>query len=143
MNTRKLIVGSILTLLLVYFITPLSAKKLLEAYVFEHEDDIALKQAGTHNGGGETIGYNFFAKAEDLKLVFKKRVFKPGSAIGYHLQKEDEIYYIVSGTGEMQMNGKTFKVKAGDAILTRTGSSHGLKQTGNEDLTIIINYEKH
>ncbi|HET8829843.1 MAG TPA: cupin domain-containing protein, partial [Pelobium sp.] len=102
-----------------------------------------LKQAGSHNGGGKTIGYSFFAKAEDLKLVFRKRVFKPGSAIGYHLQKEDEIYYIVSGTGEMQMNGKTFKVKAGDAILTRPGSSHGLKQTGKDDLTIIINYLKH
>lgn len=143
MKKSKLIIGSILTLALVYLITPLSAKKLMEAYILEHENDIALKQAGSHKGGGETIGYSFFAKANDLKLVFRKRVFKPGSAIGYHLQKEDEIYYIVSGTGEMQMNGKTFPVKAGDAILTRPGSSHGLKQTGNEDLTIIINYEKH
>jgi mannose-6-phosphate isomerase-like protein (cupin superfamily) len=41
----------------------------------------------------------------------------------------------------MQMNGKTFPVKAGDAILTRPGSSHGLKQTGNDDLVIIINYK--
>jgi mannose-6-phosphate isomerase-like protein (cupin superfamily) len=143
MKKSKLIIGSILTLALVYLITPLSAKKLIEAYILEHENDIALKQAGSHKGGGETIGYSFFAKAKDLNLVFRKRVFKPGSAIGYHLQKEDEIYYIVSGTGEMQMNGKTFPVKAGDAILTRPGSSHGLKQTGNEDLTIIINYEKH
>ncbi len=137
-----ILVGGILTIFLIYFITPLSAKKLIESYILEHESNIAAKQAGSHNGGGETIGYSFFAKAEELKLVFRKRVFKPGSAIGYHLQKEDEVYYIISGTGEMKMNGITFPVKEGDAILTRPGSSHGLKQTGNENLTVIINYLK-
>lgn len=74
-------------------------------------------------------------------MVFRKRVLHPGSAIGYHLQTEDEIYYIISGTGEMQMNGKAFPVKTGDAILTRPGSSHGLKQTGSGDLAIIIAYQ--
>lgn len=111
-----------------------------QPYILEHEADIAKNEPGTHNGGGRTTGYSFFAKADSLKLTFRKRVLHPGSAIGYHLQKEDEIYYIVSGTGEMQMNGKTFPVRAGDAILTRPGSSHGLKQTGKDDLVIIINY---
>ena len=29
----------------------------------------------------------------------------------------------------------------GTAVLTRTGSSHSLKQTGSDDLVILINYE--
>ena len=66
-------------------------------YIIEHENDIAKQEPGTHNGGGNTIGYSFFTNAKDLKLVFRKRVLKPGSAIGYHLQNEDEIYYIISG----------------------------------------------
>jgi hypothetical protein len=33
-------------------------------------------------------------------------------------------------------------VGPGTAVLTRTGSSHGLKQTGAEDLVILINYEQ-
>lgn len=111
-----------------------------QPYILEHENDIAKNEAGTHNGGGSTVGYSFFSKADGLKMVFRKRVLHPGSAIGYHLQKEDEIYYIISGTGEMQMNGESFPVNAGDAILTRPGSSHGLKQTGKEDLIIIITY---
>ena len=110
-------------------------------YIIEHEKDIAKQEPGTHNGGGNTIGYSFFANAKNLKLVFRKRVLKPGSAIGYHLQNEDEIYYIISGKGIMKMNDSTFNVQAGDAILTRPGSSHGLQQTGKEDLVIIINYE--
>lgn len=112
-----------------------------QTYILEHEKEIAKTEPGTHNGGGNTTGYSFFSKADNLKMIFRKRILHPGSAIGYHLQTEDEIYYIISGTGEMQMNGKTFAVKAGDAILTRPGSSHGLKQTGNEDLSIIIAYQ--
>jgi mannose-6-phosphate isomerase-like protein (cupin superfamily) len=42
----------------------------------------------------------------------------------------------------MTIDGKTFAVGAGDAILTRPGSSHGLKQTGTDDLVIMINYER-
>jgi mannose-6-phosphate isomerase-like protein (cupin superfamily) len=112
-----------------------------QSYILEHENNIAKNEPGTHSGGGNTTGYSFFSKANGLKMVFRKRVLHPGSAIGYHLQKEDEIYYIISGTGEMQMNGKSFTVKAGDAILTRPGSSHGLKQTGDSDLAIIIAYQ--
>ena len=111
-----------------------------QPYILEHEKDIAKNEPGTHNGGGSTVGYSFFAKADSLKLTFRKRVLHPGSAIGYHLQKEDEVYYIISGIGEMQMNGKTFPVRAGDAILTRPGSSHGLRQSGKNDLVIIITY---
>ena len=112
-----------------------------QPYILEHEKDIAKKEPGTHNGGGNTIGYSFFSNAKDLKLVFRKRVLKPGAAIGYHLQNEDEIYYIISGKGIMKMNDSSFTVQAGDAILTRPGSSHGLQQTGKDDLVIIINYE--
>ena len=111
-------------------------------YILENDKDVASEQPGTHKGGGMTTGYSFFSKAPGLKLVFRKRAFKPGSAIGYHEQKEDEIYYVLSGRGLMQMNGKEFPVGPGDAILTRTGSSHGLKQVGQEDLVIIINYEQ-
>jgi mannose-6-phosphate isomerase-like protein (cupin superfamily) len=65
-------------------------------------------------------------------------VLHPGSSIGYHLQKEDEVYYVVSGTGRMTIDDKPFDVKAGDAMLTRPGSSHGLVQTGGADLVVII-----
>ena len=111
-------------------------------YVLERDKDVAKNEPGTHNGGGETIGYSFFSKTPNLKLVFRKRAFKPGSAIGYHEQHEDEIYYVLSGRGMMKIDGKEFEVGPGDAVLTRPGSSHGLKQVGNEDLVILINYEQ-
>ena len=111
-------------------------------YVLERDKEVAKNEPGTHKGGGETIGYSFFSKTPNLKLVFRKRAFKPGSAIGYHVQREDEIYYVLSGRGLMTIDGKEFEVGPGDAILTRPGSSHGLKQVGKEDLVILINYEQ-
>lgn len=110
-------------------------------YIVEHDADVAKQEPGTHKGGGQTVGYSFFAKAPRLALVFRKRALKPGSGIGYHEQKEDEIYYVLSGRGMMTADGNSFEVGPGTAVLTRPGSSHGLKQIGTEDLVIMINYE--
>jgi mannose-6-phosphate isomerase-like protein (cupin superfamily) len=110
-------------------------------YVVEHDRDVAKEEPGTHNGGGQTVGYSFFKDVPNLKLIFRKRALKPGSGIGLHEQKEDEIYYVLSGRGTMTLDGKSVDITPGTAVLTRTGSSHSLKQTGNEDLVILINYE--
>ena len=113
-----------------------------EGYVIERDVDVAKNEPGPHNGGGPSTGYIFFERVPELKFSFRKRVLHKGAAIGYHLQKTDEVYYILSGTGKMTMNDKVFPVKPGEAILTRGGSSHGLVQTGNGDLTIIITFQK-
>ena len=111
-------------------------------FIVERDAEIAKNEPGTHNGGGLTIGYSFFSKVPKLGLVFRKRAFHAGSGIGYHLQTEDEIYYVLSGKGDMTVDDKKFEVTPGTAVLTRPGSSHGLKQVGNEDLVILINYEQ-
>ena len=116
-------------------------QEVLGGYIIEHDAEIAKNEPGTHNGGGQTIGYSFFSKVPNLKLVFRKRAFHPGSGVGLHEQKEDEIYYVLSGRGSMTLDGKTVEITPGTAVLTRTGSSHSLKQVGAEDLVIMINYE--
>ena len=110
-------------------------------YIIEHDADVAKNEPGTHKGGGETIWYSFFAKVPNLKLIFRKRALHPGSGIGVHTQTEDEIYYVLSGRGTMTLDGKSVDIAPGTAVLTRTGSSHALKQVGSEDLVILINYE--
>lgn len=113
-----------------------------EGYVFERDAEVAKPGPGPHQGLGNTVGYAFFENAPGYKFSFRKRVLHPGASIGYHRQEIDEVYYITGGTGVMTVNGQEMPVKSGDAILTRPGSSHGLVQTGTEDLTLIITYEK-
>jgi mannose-6-phosphate isomerase-like protein (cupin superfamily) len=108
--------------------------------MIQHDADVAKEEPGTHKGGGQTIGYSFFAKAPGLPFVFRKRALHAGSGIGLHTQTEDEVYYVLSGKGEMTLDGERHDITPGTAILTRTGSSHSLKQIGAEDLVIIITY---
>jgi mannose-6-phosphate isomerase-like protein (cupin superfamily) len=105
-----------------------------------YDSAIARREPGPHNGGGVTTSYPFFANAPGLGLIFRKRALHPGSAIGYHPNESDEIYYVLSGRGEFTMNGVSREVGPGTAILTRPGVSHGLKQIGSEDLVILISY---
>ena len=104
------------------------------------EADIAVQQPGPHDGGGITTGYPFFEDIKDVPFFFRKRVLHPGAAIGAHEQKEDEAYYVVSGTGNYTLDGQTVKVGPGTALLTRKGSTHSLRQTGTQDLVIFISY---
>jgi mannose-6-phosphate isomerase-like protein (cupin superfamily) len=110
-------------------------------YIVERDAEVAKNEPGTHNGGGQTVGYSFFAKVPKMPFVFRKGALKPGSGIGYHEQKEDEVYYVLSGKGVMTLDDKPVDVGPGTAILTRPGSSHGLKQVGSDDLVIMIAYE--
>jgi mannose-6-phosphate isomerase-like protein (cupin superfamily) len=113
-----------------------------QASRIEHDGDIAVRQPGPHEGGGQTTAYPFFAEVADLQFHFRKRALHPGSAIGYHEQKEDEIYYVLSGTGEFTLDGTRTAVGPGAAMLTRPGSSHGLRQTGGGDLVILVVYRR-
>lgn len=108
--------------------------------VIEHDSLVARRELGPHGGGGETTAYPFFSDAPALGLVFRKRSLHPGAAIGYHRNDADEIYYVLSGRGELTVDGVKREVAAGTAILTRPGSSHGLRQVGTDDLVILIDY---
>jgi mannose-6-phosphate isomerase-like protein (cupin superfamily) len=110
-------------------------------YIIQRDADVAKTEPGPHQGPGQTVGHVFFEKTPNLHFSFRKRVLKPGSGIGYHEQHEDEVYYVLSGRGVMTLDDKPYDVTPGTAILTRTGSSHGLKQVGNEELVLIITYE--
>ncbi|WP_411849379.1 GDSL-type esterase/lipase family protein [Stenotrophomonas sp. LGBM10] len=107
-----------------------------------HERDIAITQPGPHGGAGPTTAYPFFADDTDLPFVLRKRVLHKGAGIGLHPQHKDEIYYIVSGQGSYVLDGRQYDVAAGDALLTRTGSSHALQQVGEQDLVVLLAYPR-
>jgi mannose-6-phosphate isomerase-like protein (cupin superfamily) len=110
-------------------------------YIIQRDADVAKSEPGPHQGPGQTVGYSFFDKTPNMHFVFRKRVLKPGAGIGYHEQHEDEVYYVLNGRGVMTLDEKPYDVTPGTAILTRTGSSHGLKQVGGDDLVVLIAYE--
>ena len=115
--------------------------KVLGGYIIQHDADIAKNEPGTHDGGGQTIGYSFFDKTPGMKFVFRKRALHAGAGVGMHEQHEDEVYYVLSGKGVMTVDGTNVDMIPGTAVLTRPGSSHALKQVGADDLVVLISYE--
>ena len=110
-------------------------------FIVQHDAGIAKNEPGTHNGGGQTIGYSFFDKTPGMRFVFRKRALRPGAGVGHHVQHEDEVYYVLSGRGVMTVDEQPVEMTPGTAVLTRPGSSHSLKQVGSEDLVVLIAYE--
>ena len=105
-----------------------------------HERDFARQQPGPHGGPGATTGYPLFADAPGLPLVMRKRVLHEGAGIGLHQHHKDEIYYVVSGRGRYVLGGEVHDVAAGNAMLTRAGSTHAIEQVGEEDLVLLLAY---
>ena len=62
----------------------------------------------------------------------------PGCSIGEHAHYgEDEIFFFVSGHGQVNDNGKIIEVTAGDSLLTGDGSFHSVENTGDQPLVLL------
>jgi mannose-6-phosphate isomerase-like protein (cupin superfamily) len=94
----------------------------------------------SHGGAGEyfvrtlleDVPGSAFKYVRDLTLY-------PDSSIGEHPHAgDDEIYFVISGTGIMVVDGQEQRVGPGAAVLTLSGSSHGLRNEGGEDLRIFV-----
>jgi len=62
----------------------------------------------------------------------------PGKEIEAHVDPMEEIYFILSGSGEMRVDDETKHVDPGDAVWIPTGSTHSLVNSGEEDCTILV-----
>ena len=54
-----------------------------------------------------------------------------------HMHSHAELYYFVSGSGEVTVNGVTRQVAAGDAVLIPGNAEHLAYNTGNEPLRLL------
>ncbi|HEU4958831.1 MAG TPA: cupin domain-containing protein [Sphingomonas sp.] len=105
-----------------------------------HEGDTRVEQAPPHDGTGMSTAYRISDVMPNRSMEFRKRVMHPGSSIGLHPIAHDEVYYVVSGTGEVTADGKVIAVGAGDAAYFYDGNTVGIRQTGKDDLVLLIAY---
>ena len=54
----------------------------------------------------------------------------------YHARTE-EIYFVLKGSGRMEVDGVTRMVRPGDAVLIPAGAWHQLENNGNSELRIL------
>ncbi len=86
----------------------------------------------------------------DLKLIYPETGFDamtlclgvveidPGHHSPLHRHRCEEVYYVVRGSGELESDGKRFRLTLGCAVLNRPGVLHRVFNTGNETLQLVV-----
>jgi mannose-6-phosphate isomerase-like protein (cupin superfamily) len=83
---------------------------------------------------GSTIRELHHTPAQSLA----EAALEPSQATERHYHgRSEEIYLVTKGSGSLEVDGETRRVRPGDAILIPPGSWHTLENDGTSDLTIL------
>lgn len=95
---------------------------------------------GSHGGSGEYFVRTLLESPSNSSFRYVRDLtLDPGSSIGDHPHEgDDEVYFIISGTGVMQVDGEQRNVGPGSAVLTRSGSHHGLVNNGALHMRVCV-----
>jgi quercetin dioxygenase-like cupin family protein len=67
-------------------------------------------------------------------------VFAPGSVVGPVRHETEEVAYVVSGTGELQLDDGPFAFQGGQALHIPAGIWHAVANTGAEDVVMVFGF---
>jgi mannose-6-phosphate isomerase-like protein (cupin superfamily) len=83
---------------------------------------------------GSTIRELHHTDAQSLA----EATLEPDQATERHChERSEEIYLVTKGSGSLEVDGETRRVRPGDAILIPPGAWHTLENDGTSELTIL------
>ena len=119
------------------------AKSLIE-FCIRRKDELT-KVVGPIEGGKGNITRELLIEGDELKnkaKVFAKLSVPVGGSVGLHEHNKDyEVYYILSGKGEVLDGDKIVEVNEGDVVYA-INTKHYIENIGDEELVflaVIIN----
>lgn len=105
------------------------------------ERDVVREEAPPHGAIGMSTAYRISdIVPQPRTMEFRKRVLHKGAAIGLHPIAHDEVYYVLSGKGEVTSDGVSHRLRPGMAAYLYDGAVVGIKQIGRKPLSLIISY---
>lgn len=105
------------------------------------ERDTVREEAPPHGAIGMSTAYRISdAAPRPRTMEFRRRVLHKGAAIGEHPIAHDEVYYVVSGEGEVVSDGQRATLRPGMTAYLYDGAVVGIWQRGEEPLSLIIAY---
>jgi mannose-6-phosphate isomerase-like protein (cupin superfamily) len=109
--------------------------------VVVNERDVVRQEAPPHGAIGMSTAYRISdVVPQPRTMEFRKRVLHKGAAIGLHLIAHDEVYYVLSGEGEVTSDGVSQRLRPGVAAYLYDGAVVGIRQIGRKPLSLIISY---
>lgn len=107
---------------------------LIDDYTWEGGE---LLTEGSHHISGE-VWRKFLFSGVDHGLHAVSYRLAPGAAVNVHLQTVDELYVVISGHGTAFVDGEEQEVVSGNSVLTLAGENHGIHNTGDQDLVMLV-----
>jgi mannose-6-phosphate isomerase-like protein (cupin superfamily) len=105
------------------------------------ERDTVREEAPPHGAIGMSTAYRISDHAPAPRAMeFRRRVLHKGAAIGEHPIDHDEVYYVLSGGGEVVSDGKRAALAPGMTAYLYRGAVVGIWQKGAEPLSLVIAY---
>jgi len=105
------------------------------------EDDVRREEPPPHGAIGMSTAYRISdAVPPPRAMEFRRRVLHIGAAIGAHPISHDEVYYVLSGRGEVVSDGAVALLEPGMAAYLWKGAVVGIRQLGDEPLDLIVSY---
>lgn len=99
------------------------------------------EEAPPHGTIGMSTAYRISDAAPAPRTMeFRRRVLHKGAAIGEHPIAHDEVYYVLSGEGEVRSDGHRAILKPGMAAYLYDGAVVGIWQRGKQPLSLVIAY---
>ena len=109
--------------------------------VVVNERDVVRQEAPPHGAIGMSTAYRISdVVPQPRTMEFRKRVLHKGAAIGLHPIAHDEVYYVLSGEGEVTSDGVSQRLRPGMAAYLYDGAVVGITQIGRKPLSLIISY---
>lgn len=99
-----------------------------------------------HNIGGEIVKNNDTYLLKDNKtlnnLVLSSTSLHPYQETrGHSHAGQEEIYFFISGMGQMKLDDDLFTVQAGDVVLIPDGKFHKVINTTNKELYFVCVFD--
>lgn len=108
--------------------------------VIVNEVDVMRREPPPHGAIGMSTAYRISDAAPGRTMEFRKRILHVGAAIGPHPIDHDEVYYVLAGEGEVVSDGIKATLTPGMAAYLYKGAVVGIRQTGGQELSLIISY---
>lgn len=81
-------------------------------------------------------------RTESRGLVTGIAELAPGERLPLHHHEPDETYYIVGGTGRLEIDGQVSEVRPGCAVYIPSNARHALQCTGRESLVLVFSFPR-
>ena len=94
------------------------------------------------HGGEGLCRHSVVFREEEMEAPIRfinYTVIPPSCSFGLHQHGNDnEFYVILSGEGIYEENGEEAKVKAGDIIMNAPFGNHGITNTSDVDMNVLV-----